>query len=40
MVNENDFIRKGVCPVCGGKLAKTEGCDECPACGWSSCADA
>lgn len=39
-MGDEDLMKKGICPSCGGKLAKREGCDECPACGWSSCEDA
>ncbi|MGB9719632.1 MAG: hypothetical protein ACPL06_03500 [Candidatus Anstonellales archaeon] len=37
--NNNDIkkIKKGICPVCGSKLAHEEGCVECPNCGWSEC---
>jgi len=40
MDSEEDFVKKGICPVCKASLTKREGCDECTACGWSSCGEA
>lgn len=34
---ENQEIDEGVCPECGGKLVKAEGCSKCYDCGYAVC---
>jgi hypothetical protein len=37
MDDENEKIKKGICPSCGAKLVFAEGCKQCQQCGWSAC---
>jgi rubrerythrin len=35
---QDDFRKhKPTCPECGAPVMMTEGCQKCPACGWSAC---
>lgn len=33
----NEEVGEDVCPECGAKLIREEGCIHCPKCGWSKC---
>ena len=33
----NEEVGEDVCPECGAKLVREEGCIHCPKCGWSKC---
>ena len=33
----NEEVSEDVCPECGAKLVREEGCIHCPKCGWSKC---
>lgn len=37
MVEEEEKINKGICPVCDSKLVYQEGCMGCKNCGWTAC---
>lgn len=36
-IKDGEEIKGEVCPECGGKLVRKEGCKSCPSCGWSAC---
>ncbi len=34
---DRSALREGKCPKCGATLVKSEGCENCPDCGWGKC---
>jgi len=35
--DDRELVDRGICPVCGNKLAHKEACVECEFCGWALC---
>ena len=36
-IKDGEEVQGEVCPECGGKLVRKEGCKSCVNCGWSAC---